>query len=201
VAVYENIRPLSRSAPEIPPYRLRTPRGTLTAGKIVYAVPMPILTAFRPLGRKQIPAFHLYDCHRAAHPGQLAPIGWEGFGRAGRCPQPDPLLPADSRPAHRNGWRSGRAETWGQPAMPITTRSAWAHLERHIHFLFPHLKGCPDQPPLGRPLQRHPNPHPCIGIPQRSSAVYSLGCIGHGVSMSHLNALTLRDLVLERKTT
>jgi glycine/D-amino acid oxidase-like deaminating enzyme len=41
---------------------------------------------------------------------------------------------------------------------------------------------------------------PIIGSLNGASLVYSLGCIGHGVSTSHLNARVLRDLVLEWKT-
>lgn len=32
------------------------------------------------------------------------------------------------------------------------------------------------------------------------NVVYSLGCMGHGVSLTHLNGRTLADLVLEKKT-
>lgn len=41
---------------------------------------------------------------------------------------------------------------------------------------------------------------PAVGYLGDHRAVYALGCIGHGVSMSHLNAQVLRDLVLERKS-
>ena len=41
---------------------------------------------------------------------------------------------------------------------------------------------------------------PAMGRLGDRRAVYSLGCIGHGVSMTHLNAQTLRDMVLERET-
>lgn len=30
--------------------------------------------------------------------------------------------------------------------------------------------------------------------------VYSLGCVGHGVRLIHLNGQTIADLILERKT-
>jgi glycine/D-amino acid oxidase-like deaminating enzyme len=41
---------------------------------------------------------------------------------------------------------------------------------------------------------------PALGYLGGKDAVYSLGCIGHGVSMTHQNALTLVDLLLERET-
>jgi glycine/D-amino acid oxidase-like deaminating enzyme len=39
---------------------------------------------------------------------------------------------------------------------------------------------------------------PALGYLGDERCVYSLGCIGHGVSASHLNGQTIRDLVLER---
>jgi adenosine deaminase len=41
---------------------------------------------------------------------------------------------------------------------------------------------------------------PALGYLGGRDAVYSLGCIGHGVSTSHLNAQTLTDLLLERQS-
>jgi hypothetical protein len=41
---------------------------------------------------------------------------------------------------------------------------------------------------------------PAIGYLGDERAMYSLGCVGHGVSMTHLNGRTLADLALERKT-
>ena len=39
---------------------------------------------------------------------------------------------------------------------------------------------------------------PAIGQLGDARCVYSVGCIGHGVSLTHLNGQTLADLVLER---
>ena len=41
---------------------------------------------------------------------------------------------------------------------------------------------------------------PALGFLGDERAIYSLGCVGHGVSMTHLNGRTLADLALERKT-
>ena len=41
---------------------------------------------------------------------------------------------------------------------------------------------------------------PAIGYLGDQRVVYSLGCVGHGVSLTHLNGQTVRDLVLERQT-
>jgi hypothetical protein len=41
---------------------------------------------------------------------------------------------------------------------------------------------------------------PAIGYIRDPRAIYSLGCVGHGVSTAHLNGRTISDLVLERQT-
>ena len=41
---------------------------------------------------------------------------------------------------------------------------------------------------------------PALGLLGDARVVYSLGCMGHGVSMTHLNGATVADLVLGRKT-
>jgi glycine/D-amino acid oxidase-like deaminating enzyme len=41
---------------------------------------------------------------------------------------------------------------------------------------------------------------PALGRLGDPRCVYALGCIGHGVAMTHQNALTLVDLLLERRT-
>jgi glycine/D-amino acid oxidase-like deaminating enzyme len=41
---------------------------------------------------------------------------------------------------------------------------------------------------------------PALGFLGDERVVYSLGCMGHGVSMTHLNGATVTDLVLGRTT-
>lgn len=41
---------------------------------------------------------------------------------------------------------------------------------------------------------------PALGYLGDKRVLYSLGCVGHGVSLTHLNGQTVRDLVLERQT-
>jgi hypothetical protein len=41
---------------------------------------------------------------------------------------------------------------------------------------------------------------PALGYLGDKRAVYTLGCIGHGVSMSHMNSQAIRDMLLERQS-
>jgi glycine/D-amino acid oxidase-like deaminating enzyme len=79
-------------------------------------------------------------------------------------------------------------------------QAAWRHLEEHITFLFPSLEGIRIAHRWGGPFSVTVDLTPAIGYVGDRRAVYSLGCIGHGLSMSHLNAQTIRDILLERQS-
>ena len=76
--------------------------------------------------------------------------------------------------------------------------AAWSHLERHIGEVFPALRGIRIAHQWGGPFSVTTDLTPAIGYLGDERCVYSVGCIGHGVSASHLNGQTIRDLVLGR---
>lgn len=76
----------------------------------------------------------------------------------------------------------------------------FADLERDVHWLFPDLKGIRFTHRWGGPVSVTLDLAPAIGFMGDQRAVYSLGCVGHGVSMTHLNGRTVAELILERKT-
>jgi glycine/D-amino acid oxidase-like deaminating enzyme len=78
--------------------------------------------------------------------------------------------------------------------------STFQNLERDIVWLFPSLNGARITHRWGGPVSVPVDLAPAMGHLGDQRAVYSLGCVGHGVSMTHLNGRTLADLVLERKT-
>lgn len=78
--------------------------------------------------------------------------------------------------------------------------AAWTHLEQHIAQVFPPLKGARIAHRWGGPFSVTADLTPALGYLGDKRAVYSLGCIGHGVAMTHLNGQTIRDLILERQT-
>jgi glycine/D-amino acid oxidase-like deaminating enzyme len=81
-----------------------------------------------------------------------------------------------------------------------TNARVFADLERDVIWLFPNLKGVRFTHRWGGPVSVTVDLAPAIGHVGDERAVYSLGCVGHGVSMTHLNGRTLADLVLERQT-
>jgi hypothetical protein len=81
-----------------------------------------------------------------------------------------------------------------------SSASAWRHLEEHTRLLFPALKDVKVTHRWGGPFSVTLDLTPALGFLGDRRAVYSLGCMGHGVSTTHQNAITLADLLLERKT-
>jgi glycine/D-amino acid oxidase-like deaminating enzyme len=76
----------------------------------------------------------------------------------------------------------------------------FADLERDVVRLFPILEGIRFTHRWGGPVSVTLDMAPAIGYIGDRRAVYSLGCVGHGVSMTHLNGWTLADMILERQT-
>jgi glycine/D-amino acid oxidase-like deaminating enzyme len=80
------------------------------------------------------------------------------------------------------------------------SEEAWAEQREHLRVTFPHLRDVKFTHRWGGPFSVTLDLNPAMGYLGNERAVYSLGCIGHGVSMTHLNAQTIRDLILERET-
>ena len=73
-------------------------------------------------------------------------------------------------------------------------------LRRDVRELFPAIRDIGFTDAWGGPVSVPLDMAPAIGYMGDERVVYSLGCVGHGVSLTHLNGQTIRDLILERKT-
>jgi glycine/D-amino acid oxidase-like deaminating enzyme len=73
-------------------------------------------------------------------------------------------------------------------------------LRNDVVEIFPPLKNINFSDAWGGPVSVPIDMAPAIGYLGDKRVVYSLGCVGHGVSLTHLNGQTVRDLVLERQT-
>lgn len=179
-------------------FTLETPSGKIETEKLVFAT-NAYSHLFPDLRRKQIPAFTYMIASQPLTEEQLAPIGWEGFEGIEDARNlihyyrltPDQRLVIGGGPV---------GLTFGNDLYADENLSAWQHLERHVKFLFPSLKDVKFSHRWGGPFSVTLDLTPALGYLGDTRAVYSLGCIGHGVSMSHLNAQTLRDLLLERQS-
>ena len=194
--IYENTPALQIE--RTPNFKIQTPKGTVTAEKIVFAT-NAYSRLFPELTSKQTPAFTYMVATEPLTPEQIAPIGWqggEGLEDARNLIHYYRLTP-DNRLV-MGGGPVGLTYNGGLDA--DSDAAAWAHLHDHIRWLFPSLKDVKLTHRWGGPFSVTLDLTPALGYVGDQRAVYSLGCVGHGVSMSHLNAQTIRDLLLERKT-
>lgn len=179
-------------------FEIHTPRGKVSSAKIAFAT-NAYTHLFPLLRRKQIPAFTYMVATEPLSEEQLEPIGWagkEGIEDARNLIHYYRLTP-DNRLVMGGG---PVGLTFANDLDADRNESVWRHLEEHIQFLFPSLRGVRLTHRWGGPFSVTADLTPAMGYLGDPRAVYSVGCIGHGVSASHLNAQTLRDLLLERQS-
>ncbi len=194
VKVYENTPVLEISSR--PKFTLKTPSGLVTSEKLVFAT-NAYSHLFPEIRRKQVPAFTYMISTESLSEDQLNPIGWQGCEGVEDARNlihyyrvtPDRRLVMGGGPV---------GLTYGGNLDADSSQSAWEHLEEHMRWLFPSLTGARVTHRWGGPFSVTLDLTPALGFVGDQRAVYSVGCIGHGVSTCHLNAQTIRDLLLER---
>ena len=195
-SVYENTPALEITS--LPRFTIRTPQGSLSADKLLFAT-NAYSHLFPELRRVQMPAFTYMVATEPLTPKQLEPIGWSG--KQGLEDARNLIHYYRLTPDQRIVMGGGPVGlTYASDLHGDNSESAWRHLEEHIHFLFPHLGDIAITHRWGGPFSVTLDLMPALGYLGDRRAAYSLGCIGHGVSMSHLNAQVLRDLLLERQS-
>jgi glycine/D-amino acid oxidase-like deaminating enzyme len=179
-------------------FTLLTPAGKLTAKKVIFAT-NAYSHLIPQLRRKQVPAFTHMVVTEPLTAEQLGAFGWanrQGIEDARNLVHYFRLT-IDNRIAMGG---SDVSITYGGNMDHDLNPHTFADLERDIVWLFPHLKGIKITHCWGGPVSVPVQMAPAIGYLGDERAIYSLGCVGHGVSMTHLNGRTLADLALERKT-
>jgi glycine/D-amino acid oxidase-like deaminating enzyme len=179
-------------------FRLETPTGTVTADKVVFATNAysHLLPQIR---RKQSPGFTYMMATEPLTPEQLEPIGWQGQEGI----EDSRNLIHHYRLTHDNRITIGGGPvgaTFADSLYGDDSPEAWREVESHFRVTFPHLRDVHFTHRWGGPVSVTVDLTPAIGFLGDRRAMYSVGCIGHGVSMSHLNAQVLRDMVMERES-
>ena len=175
------------------PYRLLTPAGSVTARKLAFAT-NAYSHLFEQLGRLQAPAFTYMIATEPLSDEQLAPIGWEG--RQGVEDARNLIHYYRLTPDRRVVIGGGPVGLTAGDLDRDRDEGAWRHLEEHLHWLWPHLDRVEITHRWGGAFSVTADLTPALGyIGSDRSAVYSLGCIGHGVSMSYLNGRILAELL------
>lgn len=181
-----------------PTVSVNTPEGTIKAQKIMfaanaYSVQIPALR------RKQVPVVTHITLTRPLTDAELEPIGWSG--REGIEDSRNLVhyyrLTKDNRLLMGGG---NVAIPYGKTIDPDPDTGIVRELREHTGVLFPHLADVEHTHSWCGPVSVPVDLTPALGYIGDERAVYSLGCVGHGVSMAQLNGKTAADLLLGRKS-
>ena len=178
--------------------RLTVPWGEVTAKKLVLAT-NAYSHLIPQLKSKQAPVWTYIVLTEPLREGHFREIGWSN--RQGIEDARDLVhyyrLTADNRLL-----MGGRdvAMAFGRDMDKDRNEEVFVGLERDVRSIFPALKDIAFTHRWGGPVSVPVDLAPALGYLGSKDTVYSLGCVGHGVSMTHLNGRTVADLVLGRRT-
>ena len=198
VAVYENspVAEIRRRSGKIV---LATTGGRIRADKVVMAT-NAWSHLFPEMRRKQVPVWTHIVLTEPIDQKAFAEIGWQN--RQGIEDARNLVhyyrLTADNRllMGGRDISLPESDDNMDQDANPVT----FAGLKEDVRQLFPALKSIRFTHEWGGPVSVPLDMAPALGYLGDKNVVYSLGCVGHGVSLTHLNGKTLCDMVLDRQT-
>ena len=178
---------------------VKTPKGDIETGKVVFAT-NAFSSLFPQLKSKAFPVYTYIALTEPLDEERLEPIGWRGRQgiEDGRNLVHYYRLTADNRLLMGGGdalyYYNGYP---GEDRHEQTFRD----LEVYVSQLFPSLRGVRFTHHWGGPVSVPLDMAPALGyLGKDRRAVYSLGCVGHGVALTNMNGKILRDLVLEQDT-
>jgi glycine/D-amino acid oxidase-like deaminating enzyme len=177
---------------------LRTPGGTVRADKLVLAT-NAWSHLFAPIKRKQVPVWTHIVLTEPLREEHVREIGWR---RRQGIEDARDLVHYYRLTADHRLLMGGRDVSLarGDSMENDVNEETFAGLRRDVVDLFPSLRDVKFTHQWGGPVSVPIDMAPALGYAGDKNVVYSLGCVGHGVSLTHLNGRTLADLVLERKT-
>ena len=197
IEIYERtpVTEVSRGTQKI---TLSTPNGKVRADKVVFAT--NAWSHFFPkLKRKQIPVWTHIVITEPLTEEQYQSIGWQN--RQGiedarnlvhyyRLTADNRILMGGRDVSLSKGFDMDRDHN----------EKIFQGLRDDVIEIFPPLKNITFSDAWGGPVSVPIDMAPALGYLGDKRVVYSLGCVGHGVSLTHLNGQTVRDLILERQT-
>jgi glycine/D-amino acid oxidase-like deaminating enzyme len=172
---------------------VRTDRGIVRADSIVIAT-NAFSGLFSPLRAKQLPVYTYIALTEPLPAGQLKSLGWErriGIEDARNLLHYYRLTP-DNRLLFGG---SDAIYYYGGPLDRDRNELIFARLKRAVAETFPQLQGIRFTHHWGGPISATLDLVPVIGR-IRPNVWYSVGCMGHGVSLTNYNGLTIAELLL-----
>ncbi|WP_236198785.1 NAD(P)/FAD-dependent oxidoreductase [Pseudomonas pseudonitroreducens] len=200
VTIHEStpVTNVERSAAAI---TLTTPAGTVTCDKLVvatnaYSRQVPDT---RALQARQVPLWTYQVVTEPLSAQQWDSIGWKNRESFGDNRQMLHYFrpTVDGRIAMGGGdalvYRSA-------PMEEVPSPMSWQHCEAHLKWIYPQLKDVRIDYRWGGPVSVTADMVPEISFVGDERVIYSGGCFGHGVALSHLNGRTIADLLNGRNT-
>lgn len=179
-------------------FTIKTPKSIVTAAKIALATNAYSL-AIPELKAMQQPVWTYIVLSEPLSKAQLDEMGWQG--REGIEDYRNLVHYYRLTPDNRllMGGRDIIVK-YGENMDNDMNPRIFAQLEQDIVDFYPCLKGLKITHRWGGPVSVPMDMIPALGYLADKRAVYSLGCMGHGVSLTHLNGEVMADLLLERKS-
>ncbi len=176
----------------------RTPGGSIFAERLVLAT-NAYSHLIPQIKRKQVPAFTHIVLTEPLSDYHFREIGWknrQGIEDARNLVHYFRLT-SDNRLL-----MGGRdiSLAYGDEMDKDENPDIFSGLEADVKRIFPVLSDIRFTHRWGGPVSVTVDMAPAIGCIGDRRLVYSLGCMGHGVSLTHLNGRTVADLILDRKT-
>ncbi len=181
-----------------PRIEIVTPGGTVSAERLVLATNAwsHLIPQIR---RKQVPAWTHVVLTEPLTSAQLAEIGWQH--RQGIEDARNLVHYYRLTPDNRLLMGGGDVEiSYGKSMEGDASERAWKMLAEHIALIFPSLKHVRITHRWGGPVSVPVDMTPAIGTLGDERVIWSLGCMGHGVSLTHLNGLTIAQILCGKQT-
>ncbi len=197
-AFVHEMSPVTSIEEESNGFRIRTPEGELQADRLVYAT-NAYSTLFPRLSSKQTPLSQAIILSKPLSDSQLNSIGWNS-----RCGIEDARnrlhyyrLTSDNRILMGGGDIS---PVYGRGLNYNFNKKVFAHLEQHANDLFPQPGGLKITHRWSGVVSVALDLAPVIGyLGRKKRALFSLGLMGHGVSMAPYNGLCMAELLAGKK--
>ncbi len=174
-----------------------TDRGSIRADKIVFAT-NAYSSFHKKLNAKQMPIYTYIVATEPLNEQQLSEIGWQkrvGI-EDGRNLLHYYRMTKDNRLIFGG---SNALYYYGNPLDRDQSEITFETLKQTVLKTFPQLKGIKFTHQWGGPISATLDLVPVIGN-LRPNILYSMGCMGHGVSMTNYNGLTMAEILLGEKS-
>ena len=199
VVIYENSPVIDFKKISSSRFHVKTDKGEITADYLVFATNAYSIL-FPQLKSIQRPVFTHIVMTEPLSEQQLDGIGWKN--RAGIEDARDLIhyyrLTKDNRIVMGGGDVS---LGYGSQLDRDLNEKTFSHLQNHVLEIFPQLKGIRFTHKWGGPVSVTMDMAPVIGyLGENKKAIFSMGCLGHGVSMTTTNGRAIAEMICEKKT-